>query len=61
MLILNFKRLFQIIKNFIQFINLNIVFIQVFKLLNINVLLKYRYKKTILTFIYCLFILYSNS
>ena len=55
MLILNFKKLFQIIKNLIQFINLNIIFIKAFKLLYINILLNIIIKKTILTFIYFIF------
>ena len=45
MLILNFKRLFQIIKNLIQFMNFDIVFIKIFKLLHINVLLNIVIKK----------------
>ena len=45
MLISNLKRLFQIIKNFIQFINLDIVFIKVVKLLYINILLNIVIKK----------------
>ena len=54
-LILNFKKLFQIIKNLIQFINLNVIFIKIVKLLYINVLLNIVIKKTILTFIYFTF------
>ena len=45
MLILNLKKLFQIIKNFIQFINFDIIFIKIFKLLHINVLLNIVIKK----------------
>ena len=45
MLILNLKRLFQIIKNLIQFINLDIIFIKVVKLLHINILLNIVIKK----------------
>ena len=45
MLISNLKKLFQIIKDLIQFINLNIIFIKVFKLLNINVFLNIIIKK----------------
>ena len=45
MLISNFKKLFQIIKSFIQFINLNIIFIKVVKLLYINILLNIIIKK----------------
>ena len=55
MLISNLKKLFQIIKNLIQFINLDIIFVKVFKLLHINVLLNIIIKKTILTFIYFTF------
>ena len=45
MLISNLKRLFQIIKSFIQFINLNIIFIKAVKLLHINILLNIVIKK----------------
>ena len=45
MLISNFERLFQIIKSLIQFINLDIIFIEVIKLLYINVFLKIIIKK----------------
>ena len=45
MLILKFERLFQIIKNFIQFVNFDIIFIKIFKLLYINVLLNIVIKK----------------
>ena len=45
MLILNLEKLFQIIKNLIQFINLDIVFIKIFKLLYINVFLNIVIKK----------------
>ena len=45
MLISDFKRLFQIIKDFIQFINLDIIFIKVVKLLHINIFLNIVIKK----------------
>ena len=45
MLISNFKKLFQIIKGLIQFINLDIIFIEVVKLLHINVFLNVIIKK----------------
>ena len=45
MLISNFERLFQIIKSLIQIINLDIIFIEVIKLLYINVFLNIIIKK----------------
>ena len=45
MLISNLKKLFQIIKNLIQFINLNIIFINIIKLLYMNILLNIVIKK----------------
>ena len=45
MLILNLKKLLQIIKNLIQFINLNIIFIKIVKLSHINVFLNIVIKK----------------
>ena len=45
MLISNLKRLFQIIKNLIQFINLDIIFVKIVKLLHINVFLNIVIKK----------------
>ena len=46
MLISDFKKLLQIIKDLIQFINLNIIFIEIVKLLHINVFLNIIIKKT---------------
>ena len=45
MLILNLKKLLQIIKGLIQFINLNIIFIKIVKLSHINVFLNIVIKK----------------
>ena len=59
MLILNLKRLFQIIKNLIQFINLNIIFIKIVKLLHINVFLNIVIKKNDFD-IYLFYILIHN-
>ena len=59
MLISNFEKLFQIIKGFIQFINLNIIFIKIVKLLNINVLLNIVIKKSDFN-VYLFYILIYN-
>ena len=45
MLISDFERLLQIIKDLIQFINLNIVFVKAVRLLHINILLNIIIKK----------------
>ena len=55
MLILNFEKLFQIIKSLIQLTDFNIVFIEIIRLLHINILLNIVIKKTILMFIYFTF------
>ena len=59
MLISNFKKLFQVIKGFIQLINLNVIFIKAFKLLNINVLLNIVIKKNDFD-VYLFYILIHN-
>ena len=59
MLISNFKRLFQIIKDLIQFVNLDIIFIKVVKLLYINVFLNIVIKKSDFN-VYLFYILIYN-
>ena len=59
MLISNLKRLFQIIKDLIQFINLDIIFVKIVKLLYINVLLNIVIKKNDFN-VYLFYILIYN-